>query len=129
MADSRTSVTSSSADETIPTDKRNSSILNLISSDDALYLSRLDLDSRRDSILSDTYVTDDNLTLDFTVNESLNDLSGKHSLENGDSLSFLKDYTNRDVSLIEQVIEVDNLVTKVFKALLIALCRSSPGIV
>lgn len=122
LADSQISVLSSASDETIvATDRRKSSNLNLISSDDAFCLSRLDLDN---VIFPDTYVTDDNVTLDFTVSGLLNDLSRKQSLDNGSTLDFLKDYSNRDVSLVEQITELDKLVTKVFKAFSIALYKS-----
>ena len=66
------------------------------------------MDSRRNSILSDVYLVDELLTLDAGVHDTL------------ENVNFLKDYPSREVSLAEQVIEVDKQVTKVLRALLIA---------
>lgn len=99
-------------------EERKISSLNLTTSDDSLCLSKFgDDDSRRNSILSDVYANDDNLTLDFGVTESLTDISEsvlmRKNLDRFNAESF-----NHDVSLVEQVLEIDNFVSKVFKAIL-----------
>lgn len=97
--------------------RRDRLMSNLSATDDPFYLCRLDSDSRRNSILSDVYLADENLTLDGGVSDAL--------LENACNVNFLKDFPSRDVSLVEQVAEVDKLVTKVLKALVIAGERST----
>ncbi len=92
-------------------------MLNLISGDDALYPAKLEEDGRRQSILTEMFTGVDNLTLDFGISESLNDLANSGPVTNG--LTLLKDYSTQDVSLVEQISDIDNLVTKVFKAILL----------
>lgn len=104
-------------------EKSSSSIAN----EDSLSLSKVtedsaiadEEDSRRNSILSDVYTTDDNLTLDFGISEALTDISESVMMRKNLTLErFNAESFNHDVSLVEQVLEVDNLVSKVFKAIL-----------
>lgn len=101
--------------------KRNS-VLNLITTDDALYSPKPEFDSRRNSMLSDLYAGMDNVTLDFGVSDLLNDLPETLTSRIKDKLNgipFLRDGNGQDVSLVEQINEIDTLVTKVFKVILL----------
>lgn len=101
--------------------KRNS-VLNLITTDDALYSPKPEFDSRRNSMISDLYAGVDNLTLDFGVNDLLNDSPEAFTSRIKDKLSgipCLRDCNGQDVSLVEQINEIDTLVTKVFKVILL----------
>lgn len=64
------------------------------------------------------YTTDDNLTLDFGISEALTDISESVMMRKNMVDRFNAESFNHDVSLVEQVLEVDNLVSKVFKAIL-----------
>lgn len=106
-------VTTDTSREQIADRNEQKSNLNLISNDSSLYLSsKMDSDNRRNSILSEVYTEVDNLTLDFGVNETINDVFDV-KIEKISS-------STPDVALAEQINEVDNLVTKVFKAILLA---------
>lgn len=101
--------------------KRNS-VLNLITTDDALYSPKPEFDSRRNSMLTDLYAGVDNSTLDFGVSDMLNDSSEALTSRIKDKLNgipCLRDSNGQDVSLVEQINEIDILVTKVFKVILL----------